>query len=191
VVSESDMATDNDGEGHEAESGEAEGLSDHSRATPLRNAGELTAADRPTLDERQAFFAAEMLANRFITGVTVKQYAAQWGLHIDTVKRDAAAASKLFRADPKEADDRKSRGLAKLEGAQEAARAAGRHEAVKGLLELEAKAGGYMEPEKHEHTHLNADARAALLERIAGSIASETPAGEAGEDHPGAEPGGS
>ena len=100
--------------------------------------------------KRVAHIAELMAGGQWVTGVTARGLAIEWGIHYDTVKKDAAEASRRFKEDPEEREDRKARWLAKLESAQANARHRGRCEAEARFLELEAKARGFFEPERVE-----------------------------------------
>jgi hypothetical protein len=100
--------------------------------------------------DRVAYFADLMAKNEFITGVTGPQCARAWGLSEETISKDTAEASRLFAVKPEQHEERRARWLAKLEGAQLDARKLKRHEALGRLLELEGKAHGFFEAEKHE-----------------------------------------
>jgi len=92
---------------------------------------------------------ARMMARaEWVTGVTGGELADKWGLHVDTVSRDAAEASRTFELSDQQKAGRKALFIAKIESAQGAARKKNRLEATAKLLELEGKALGLFEPDK-------------------------------------------
>lgn len=107
-------------------------------------------SDTPEKAERVGFIAEMMADGKWVTGVTFRQLAGLWSLHPDTVKKDAAEASRSFEVDDEEKASRKARWLAKLENAQANARKLKRCEAEAKFLELEGKASGFFEAEKIE-----------------------------------------
>jgi hypothetical protein len=142
------------GDGFEGgEDGSEEGPAPDNGSVSARARDQSRAAGRsgtPDKADRVKFFAELMSRNEFITGVTAKTQARVWGIHEDTAAKDAAEASRLFAVKPEDHEERRARWLAKLEGAQLDARKLARHEALGRLLELEGKAHGFFEAEKHE-----------------------------------------
>lgn len=91
-----------------------------------------------------------MAANNWVTGITFRELAEEWGIHPDTVKKDAAEASRSFEVSDEERATRKAQWLARLESATENARKLKRCEAEARFLELQGKAEGFFEPQKVE-----------------------------------------
>lgn len=86
-----------------------------------------------------------MARSEWVTGRTGRKLGDLWGFSRETMEKDAAEASRLFRLDPVQAAERKSVWLAKIEAAIHAALAAERYEAVRGLLELLGKGQGFLD----------------------------------------------
>ncbi len=91
-----------------------------------------------------------MACGDWVTGITFRELAAEWGLNPDTVKKDAAEASRSFAVPEEERAARRSRWLVQIEDAKKNARRLNKPEAEARLLELQGKAEGFFEPEKFE-----------------------------------------
>lgn len=91
-----------------------------------------------------------MAEGDWVTGVTYRGLADDWGLHPDTVMKDAAEASRAFAVPEEERAARRERWLAQIEDAKKNARRLNKPEAEARLLELQGKAEGFFEPEKLE-----------------------------------------
>jgi hypothetical protein len=100
--------------------------------------------------ERVRLIAERMAKGEWVTGITFRELAAEWGIHPDTVKKDAAEASRSFEVSDEERASRKAQWLAKIESATENARRLERCEAEARFLELQGKAEGFFEPQKVE-----------------------------------------
>jgi hypothetical protein len=108
------------------------------------------ATPAPPKAERVRTIIEMMAGGEWVTGLTFLQLAEQWSLHPDTVKKDAAEASRSFEVSDEERASRKARWLAKVESATENARRLKRCEAEARFLELQGKAEGFFEPQKVE-----------------------------------------
>jgi hypothetical protein len=145
---------------------------------------------RPGKRERLDYIIELMVSNRWVTGITGPMLASIWGLAKVTVDKDAAEASRQIgsfsRADR---EQRKALWLANLESARAKAYRDCRMESVKGLLELEGKAFGFFEPERHS-VDVEVSNAAELAERIgevARRMAGESTGSAPSEDPDGAE----
>lgn len=138
--------------------------------------GSLSAHATPDKPDRIAHIERIMASNAWVTGVTGRRLADEWGITYDTVKKDAAEASRNFRADPSERDALKARLHAKVEAAQELASSGFRLEALASLLKLEGDLLGAFEPQKIDLNVSGDDNE--LARRIAAKLSGD----EAGED---------
>lgn len=104
---------------------------------------------RLTKQERIAEIRKIMAGLQWITGRSAPELAKKWGYTVDTIERDAAEASRSLQGD-EDRDEARKLWRMKVSNAQALAAKTGRYEAVKGLLDLEGKALGIYEAEKHE-----------------------------------------
>jgi hypothetical protein len=86
-----------------------------------------------------------MADGRFITGITVAEYARKWGIAEQTARLDSAEASRSFEETDEERAAAKSRWLAQVESATANARKMKRCEAEVRFLELQGKARGFLD----------------------------------------------
>jgi hypothetical protein len=91
-----------------------------------------------------------MIAQQFITGHTVAEYAKKWGMAEQTLRLDSAEASRSFEETDEERATAKSRWLATVQGAAMNARKMGQLGAEARFLELQARAQSFLEPHKVE-----------------------------------------
>jgi hypothetical protein len=106
--------------------------------TPTQPIGTLTRDEAHASKEARIDFMTEvMAANQWVTGSTGRQLAKLWDLSYETIRKDAAEASRRFVVDPEERDALKARWHSKVENAQREAVTAGRFEALASLLKLE------------------------------------------------------
>ncbi len=119
---------------------------------------------------RVQFIVELMAGNRWVTGITGPKLAYMWNLNADTLKRDAAEASRFFLTSEDDREELKKRWRAKLEAAQDSAMEKGRIEALASLLKLEGDNLGVFEAQKVDVTVTGSDEQ--LAARIAALVAS-------------------
>jgi hypothetical protein len=155
-------------------------------APPCGAPDSLNAREKPsTKAERIDFIVGLMADNRWVTGVTGRQLAKEWGCSYDTLRQDAAEASRFFKLDPQEREARQARWHAKIESAQQAAMQMGRLEALGTLLKLEGDHLGVFEAQKVDLNVSGSDEQ--LTRRLAALIAGGEEAPDPGAAEPGRE----
>lgn len=119
---------------------------------------------------RVQFIIELMAGNRWVTGITGPKLAYMWNLSVESLKKDAAEASRFFLTSNEDREELKKRWRAKLEAAQDAAMEKGRLEALSSLLKLEGDNLGVFEAQKVDVTVTGSDEQ--LAARIAALVAS-------------------
>jgi hypothetical protein len=104
----------------------------------------------PPKAERVKHFRQMMAEGTYLTGYTVVEYAEKWGLAEQTLRLDTAEAARSFEESDEDKASAKARWLASVHSAMQNARMLGRCEAEARFLELQAKAQGFLEPQKVE-----------------------------------------
>lgn len=126
---------------------------------------------------RIQFIVELMAGNQWVTGITGPKLAYMWNLSVDTLKKDAAEASRFFLTSEDDREELKKRWRAKLESAQDKAMTMGRIEALSSLLKLEGDNLGVFEAQKVDVTVTGSD------EQLAARVAALVALGDKAEVH--------
>jgi hypothetical protein len=112
-----------------------------------------TIGREPTLIEKRVEHIADLMARGlYVTRITAKQLAAEWGLSKTTIEHYAGEASRRVRADRGSLDQVRDGQLSKLELIVMQAIAKKEFRTAVAAIEAAAKIGGTMAPQKHEIT---------------------------------------
>lgn len=154
--------------------------------TRLPNTGllsTLSARPAPSSKAERVQVIAELMANgEWVTGDTGPKLAELWGLSVETLKKDAAEASRGFDVSDEEKSARKARWYAKLEGVQALAMRKGRVEAAVSALKLEGDHLGVFEAQKIDLNVSGDDD--ALASRVAALLSGDEESEDPGEAKP-------
>lgn len=132
--------------------------------------------------DRLDVIAEIMACGEWVTGKTGPQLAKHWRLGIDTLKRDAAEASRSFEVSEEERASRKARWFAKLEATHALAIRMGRPDAAVSALKLEGDHLGVFEPQKIDLNVSGDDNE--LARRIAAKLSGDEASEDSGESQP-------
>jgi hypothetical protein len=120
------------------------------KATHRGRARSKPGAEAPNKRERVKHFIRMMRENRYVRNISIDECAEQWGLSPLTVRDDAFEAARSFEESDEERAVGKAMWLEQVKSAAANARGLERCEAEARFLELQAKASGYLEPQKVE-----------------------------------------
>jgi hypothetical protein len=113
-----------------------------------------TVLPKPKKAERVRYFLDAMTAGRFVTGRTVVEMADIWGLHLETVKQDAAEASRRIRDSVATEDEIRGQIIAALQDITQRCNEGKRPQFRTAVEALRVLAGvsGAEKPQKIEHS---------------------------------------
>lgn len=80
-----------------------------------------------------------MAGNLWVTGVTIHDLSKQWGVGVESLKRDSAEASRTFTMDPVEIAELRARWRANVETAKTLALQMGKPQALSAILKVESR----------------------------------------------------
>jgi hypothetical protein len=80
-----------------------------------------------------------MAGNLWVSGVTIHDLSKQWGIAVESLKKDSAEASRTFTADPVELAELRARWRANVETAKSLALQMGKPQALSAILKVEAR----------------------------------------------------